>query len=122
MTPVLPDAEAADRAMAGFRDVYQAKGSGAGMAAFIAMTSSQGEFTDDYFAQAARPIPPSSGCRARTTAAATTRCSPTGPRRSPAIAPTSTRSRRRRPASSSRWAKRPGNSFTGRTAVATAHC
>ena len=51
MTPVLPDAEAADRAMAGFRDVYQAKGSGAGMAAFIAMTSWQGEFTDDYFAQ-----------------------------------------------------------------------
>jgi pimeloyl-ACP methyl ester carboxylesterase len=51
MVPVLPDAEAADRAMAGFRDVYQAKGSGAGMAAFIAMTSWQGEFTDDYFAQ-----------------------------------------------------------------------
>jgi len=51
MVPVLPDAEAADRAMAGFRDVYQAKGSGAGMAAFIAMTSWQGAFTDDYFAQ-----------------------------------------------------------------------
>ena len=51
MTPVLPDAKAADRAMAGFRDVYQAKGSGAGMAAFIAMTSWHGEFTDDYFAQ-----------------------------------------------------------------------
>jgi pimeloyl-ACP methyl ester carboxylesterase len=53
MTPVLPDAEAADRAMTGFRDVYQAKGAGAGMAAFIAMTSWQGEFTDDYFAQPA---------------------------------------------------------------------
>src|SRR6476620_9699444 len=53
MTPVLPDAKAADRAMAGFRDVYQAKGSGAGMAAFIAMTSWQGEFTADYFAQPA---------------------------------------------------------------------
>jgi len=51
MTPVLPDAKAADRAMAGFRDVYQAKGSGAVMAAFIAMTSWHGEFTDDYFAQ-----------------------------------------------------------------------
>jgi len=51
MTPVLPDAKAADRAMAGFRDVYRAKGSGAGMAAFIAMTAWQGEFTDDYFAQ-----------------------------------------------------------------------
>lgn len=48
---VLPDAEAAERARAGFRDAYQAKGSGAGMAAFIAMTSWRGEFTDDYFAQ-----------------------------------------------------------------------
>lgn len=50
---VLPDAAAAQRARAGFRDAYEAKGSGAGMAAFIAMTSWQGEFTDDYFAQPA---------------------------------------------------------------------
>jgi pimeloyl-ACP methyl ester carboxylesterase len=50
---VLPDAAAAERARAGFRDVYEARGSGAGMAAFIAMTSWQGEFTDDYFAQPA---------------------------------------------------------------------
>ena len=50
---VLPDAEAAERARAGFRDAYEAKGSGAGMAAFIAMTSWQGEFTADYFAQPA---------------------------------------------------------------------
>jgi pimeloyl-ACP methyl ester carboxylesterase len=50
LIPVLPDAEAAERARAGFRDAYEAKGSGAGMAAFIAMTSWQGEFTDDYFA------------------------------------------------------------------------
>jgi len=48
---VLPDAEAAKRARAGVRDAYQAKGSGAGMAAFMAMTSWQGEFTDEYFAQ-----------------------------------------------------------------------
>ena len=54
LIPVLPDAAAAERARAGFRDVYEAKGSGAGMAAFIAMTSWRGEFTDDYFAQ---PIP-----------------------------------------------------------------
>ena len=53
LIPVLPDAAAAERARAGFRDVYQAKGRGAGMAAFIAMTSWQGEFTDDYFAQPA---------------------------------------------------------------------
>ena len=50
---VLPDAEAAERARAGFRDVYEAKGRGAGMAAFIAMTSWRGEFTDEYFAQPA---------------------------------------------------------------------
>jgi pimeloyl-ACP methyl ester carboxylesterase len=48
--PVLPDAEAAARARAGFRGVYVEKGSSAGMAAFIAMTSWKGEFTDEYFA------------------------------------------------------------------------
>jgi pimeloyl-ACP methyl ester carboxylesterase len=53
LIPVLPDAEAAERARAGFRDVYEAKGSGAGMAAFIAMTSWRGEFDDAYFAQPA---------------------------------------------------------------------
>src|SRR5204862_7666947 len=51
---VLPDAQAAERARAGVRNAYEAKGSGAGMAAFIAMTSWQGEFNDDYFA---RPAP-----------------------------------------------------------------
>ncbi|CAM3739935.1 alpha/beta fold hydrolase [Kibdelosporangium persicum] len=50
---VLPDAEAAKRAQAGFLEAYQAKGFGAGMAGFIAMTSWQGEFTDEYFAQPA---------------------------------------------------------------------
>ncbi len=39
LIPVLPDAAAAERARAGFRDAYEAKGSGPGMAAFIAMTS-----------------------------------------------------------------------------------
>jgi pimeloyl-ACP methyl ester carboxylesterase len=53
MIPVLPDAEAAARARAGFHDVYMAKGPSAGMAAFIAMTSWQGEYTDAYFAQPA---------------------------------------------------------------------
>ncbi|MFB4313846.1 alpha/beta fold hydrolase [Actinomadura sp. 21ATH] len=51
---VLPDARAAERARAGVRDAYEAKGWGAGMAAFIAMTSWQGEYTDEYFAQ---PVP-----------------------------------------------------------------
>jgi pimeloyl-ACP methyl ester carboxylesterase len=53
LIPVLPDAAAAERARAGFRDAYEANGSGAGMAAFIVMTSWQGEFTDEYFAQPA---------------------------------------------------------------------
>ena len=50
---VLPDAAAAERARAGFRDAYQANGWGAGMAAFMAMASWRGEFTDEYFAQPA---------------------------------------------------------------------
>jgi hypothetical protein len=53
LIPVLPDAAAAERARAGFRDVYEANGTGAGMAAFIAMSSWRGEFTDEYFAQPA---------------------------------------------------------------------
>ncbi|MFI7430635.1 alpha/beta fold hydrolase [Micromonospora sp. NPDC049836] len=51
--PVLPDAAAAERARGAVRDVYEAKGSNAGMAAFIAMTSWRGEYTDAYFAQPA---------------------------------------------------------------------
>lgn len=54
LIPVLPDAEAAHRALAGVRDAYEANGFGAGMAAFIAMTSWQGEFNDAFFA---RPAP-----------------------------------------------------------------
>jgi pimeloyl-ACP methyl ester carboxylesterase len=54
LVPVLPDTEAAERAMTQFREAYRARGWGAGMAAFIAMTSWHGEFTDDYFA---RPLP-----------------------------------------------------------------
>ncbi len=53
LIPVLPDAAAAERARAGVREAYAARGSGAGMAAFIAMTSWRGEFTDEYFARAA---------------------------------------------------------------------
>jgi hypothetical protein len=53
LIPVLPDAQAAQRALAGVRDACEDKGSGAGMAAFLMMTSWRGEFTDDYFAQPA---------------------------------------------------------------------
>ncbi|MBW8705358.1 hypothetical protein MBT84_37730 [Streptomyces sp. MBT84] len=51
--PVLPDARATEDARAGVRDAYERGGWGAGMAAFIVMTSWRGEFTDDYFAQPA---------------------------------------------------------------------
>lgn len=54
LIPVLPDAKAAERALAAVYDAYQARGLGAGRAAFIAMTSWQGEFNDEYFA---RPAP-----------------------------------------------------------------
>ncbi|WP_244367626.1 alpha/beta fold hydrolase [Micromonospora echinofusca] len=50
---VLPDATAAERAQAAVHEAYRARGTGAGMAAFIAMTSWRGEFTDAYFAQSA---------------------------------------------------------------------
>jgi pimeloyl-ACP methyl ester carboxylesterase len=52
--PVLPDSAAAQRAQAAVRDAYEANGRNGGMAAFMAMTSWRGEFTDDYFA---RPAP-----------------------------------------------------------------
>ncbi|MEV7626757.1 alpha/beta hydrolase [Actinoplanes sp. NPDC089786] len=51
---VLPDAALADRGRAAFNDAYEAGGRGPGMAAFIAMTSWPGEFTEEYFAQ---PVP-----------------------------------------------------------------
>jgi len=51
LASVLPDAEAAERALDQVRQAYAAKGWGSGMAAFIAMTSWQGEYTEDYFAR-----------------------------------------------------------------------
>ncbi|MFD9738066.1 alpha/beta fold hydrolase [Umezawaea sp. NPDC059074] len=53
LIPLVSDAEAAERARAGVTDAYNARGFGAGMAAFIAMTSWSGEYTDAYFAQPA---------------------------------------------------------------------
>jgi pimeloyl-ACP methyl ester carboxylesterase len=53
LIPVLGDFAAAERARAAVRDAYDANGSNAGMAAFMAMTSWPGEFTDEYFAQPA---------------------------------------------------------------------
>jgi pimeloyl-ACP methyl ester carboxylesterase len=51
---VLPDAELTERALALVQAQYLTKGWGAGMAAFIAMTSWRGVFTEEYFA---RPAP-----------------------------------------------------------------
>jgi pimeloyl-ACP methyl ester carboxylesterase len=50
---VVPDARAAERARAAVRDAYEDRGFGAGMAAFIMMTSWRGEYSDAYFAQPA---------------------------------------------------------------------
>ena len=50
MLSTLPDESAAFRARADVTDAYAASGFGAGMAAFIVMTSWRGEFTDAYFA------------------------------------------------------------------------
>lgn len=47
---VLPDGDLADRAWAGVREAYEARGWGAGMAAFLTMISWEGEYTDAYFA------------------------------------------------------------------------
>lgn len=54
------------------------------------MTLWLGEFNDDYFARLTSN-PPRSGCRARTTAPATTRCFRTGLGRSAATGPLSPR-------------------------------
>jgi pimeloyl-ACP methyl ester carboxylesterase len=54
LNSVLPDAAGADRARAAVHDAYQAGGQGAGLAAFIGMTSWTGEFTEEYFT---RPAP-----------------------------------------------------------------
>src|SRR5699024_9587783 len=48
---VLPDAETAEEANAAVARAYQERGWGAGLAAFLHMTSWQGEFTDGYLAQ-----------------------------------------------------------------------
>jgi pimeloyl-ACP methyl ester carboxylesterase len=90
---VLPDARAAERARAGFRDAYGAGGRGHGMAAFLAMTSWTGEFTDEYFARLADPAV--FGLTTEDDGARDDRFSPTGRGRSAATAPTSMRSSRR---------------------------
>ncbi|AKV87307.1 hydrolase [Microbacterium sp. CGR1] len=50
---VLPDAEAVHRARIACTRAYQERGWGAGMAAFVAMTSWEGEVTEEFLAQPA---------------------------------------------------------------------
>jgi pimeloyl-ACP methyl ester carboxylesterase len=50
---VLPDSIAVKRAWATVRDAYETNGQNAGMAAFMAMTSWLGEFTEEFLAQPA---------------------------------------------------------------------
>ena len=119
LIPVLPDSAAAERAHAGVRDAYEANGSGAGMAAFIAMTSWQGEFTDAYFARPA-PDPAAFGMPTEDD----------GSRDSPLLSDRSSAITRYRPdvdaltAAPTRIviavAEESGDSFTGRTTRATA--
>jgi len=119
MIPVLPDAVAAERARSGFHDAYLARGSGAGMAAFIAMTSWQGEFDDEYFAQPA-PDPAAFGMSA----------DDDGSRYDPLISDRSWAVSGYRPdvdaliAAPTRIViavgEETGNTFTGRTSMATA--
>ncbi len=119
MIPVLPDSAAAERARAGFRDAYDAKGSNAGMAAFMAMTSWPGEFTDEYFAQPA-PDPAAFGMPTEDD----------GSRDSPLLSDRSWAVSGYRPDVDSLTAsptriviavgEESGTTFTGRTSVATA--
>ena len=119
LIPVLPDAAAAERARAGVRDAYEAKGRGAGMAAFILMSSWQGEYTDEFFALPA-PDPAQFGMPAEDD----------GSRGDPLLSDSSWAVSSYRP-DVDRLAAAPtriviavgeesGNAFTGRTSVATA--
>ncbi|MGB3438837.1 MAG: alpha/beta hydrolase [Actinophytocola sp.] len=117
--PVLQDAEAADRARGAVKDAYEAKGANAGMAAFIGMTSWDGEFTDDYFAQPA-PDPAAFGMSTEDD----------GTRDDPLLSDRSWAVSSYRPDAGALNAaptrvviavgEETGNTFTGRTSVATA--
>lgn len=119
LIPVLPDAAAAERARSVVREVYEAKGFGAGMAAFVAMTSWQGEFTDEYFTQ---PVPDPAQFGMPT--------EDDGSRDDPLLSDRSWAVSGYRPDAAALAAaptrivvavgEETGNTFTGRTAVATA--
>lgn len=119
---LLADAEQAAAAEHAVNDAYRERGFGAGMAAFIAMASWQGEFNEESLRRGRPLIRRASVCPATTTAREAIPCCPAP--RAPSL-PTSQTSQRcghRRPASSWRWARTramscpraaPGRSQTG---------
>jgi pimeloyl-ACP methyl ester carboxylesterase len=116
---VLPDADRARAAQQAFQDAYHQNGSGAGMAAFMSMTAWEGEFTDEYAAQPS-PDPAQFGMSTEDD----------GSRDDPLLSGVSNAITDHRPdvaalrAASTRVVIAVGiesqNTFTGRTAVATA--
>ena len=101
LAALVPDPEHALAACRDIHETYQRDGMGPAMAKFIAIVSHQGPITAAYSSRPPRTRR-CSACRPRTTARGTTCCSvrtccPARP-----TSPTSTRSARRRPASSSR--------------------
>ena len=95
LVALLPDADRAFAAERGVQAAYRDKGWGHGMAAFIALTSWQGEFPTTSRPDP-RPTRPPSAYRWTTTAPATTPCSRAPPTRSPPTGRTSRRWRRLR--------------------------
>jgi pimeloyl-ACP methyl ester carboxylesterase len=87
LIPVLPDDEAAERARSQVRDVYEAKGWGAGMATFIGMTSWPGEYTAEYF-DGPPADPTQFGLPGDDDGNRADPCCPTSPGRSAATGPT----------------------------------
>jgi pimeloyl-ACP methyl ester carboxylesterase len=116
---VLPDSAAAERAQAMVRDAYAAKGSNAGMAAFMSLARWPGEFTEDFFAQPA-PDPAAFGMPDEDD----------GSREDPLLSDRSWAVTGHRPDIDALLAaptriviavgEETGNTFTGRTAMATA--
>jgi pimeloyl-ACP methyl ester carboxylesterase len=119
LIPVLPDAEAAERAQAVVREAYEAGGRSAGMAAFMALAAWPGEFSEEYFAQPV-PKPAAFGMPAEDD----------GSRDDPLLSDRSWAITRYRPDVTALTAaptriviavgKESARTFTGRTAVATA--
>jgi len=99
-TQELPDREPALAAATDIHETYQHRGFGPAMAKFIALVSHEGPVPAGFADQPA-PDPASFGCRPRTTGPAATRSSVRTWFRAATTSTISTRSDRRRPASSS---------------------